>query len=138
MQKNQPSIDKKINRSIDENVKYNNTSINNTNINNKVSKKVRSYDEILSNFSLSDRLTKTIMDFIQMRTIIKKPLTNRGLELMIEKLQKMSSEEENQIRILEQSIMNNWQGIFELKENTSKTIDKEQEEVYKRFLAKGD
>lgn len=120
--------------------KDNNTSINNININ-KESKKVRaSYDDVLSKFSLSDKLTKCIMDFIQMRAIIKKPLTNRGLELMIEKLKKMSASEEKQIKILEQSIMNNWQGIFELKENASSSVlmDKEQQEVWARFMAKGD
>lgn len=132
-----PSINKIVNGSINQNVKENNISINNININNKVSKKEKSYDEILSDFNLSDRLTFCIMDFIKMRKIIKKPLTNRGLELMIQKLQKMSDDEEKQIKIVEQSIMNNWQGLFELKEYEVSS-DKEQDEIYKRFLAKGD
>lgn len=113
--------------------KYNNTSINNININNKESKKeVKSYDDVLNDFSLSEKLTKCVMDFIQMRKFIKKPLTNRGLELMISKLKKMSTDEETQIKILEQSIMNNWQGIFELKEEY--TESNQYDDQWKRFM----
>ena len=43
---------------------------------------------------------------------------------MIKKLQKMSSNEDEQVQILEQSIMSNWQGIFPLKEEQKKTIEK--------------
>ena len=79
------------------------------------------------------------MDFIQMRKFIKKPLTNKGLELLIGKLQKMTPDEDKQIKILEQSIMNNWQGIFELKE-TQKTQqqveDEEHEKMWDRLAEK--
>lgn len=119
--------------------KENNTSINNININKERKKEVKTYEEILSNFSLSERLTNCIMDFIQMRKFIKKPLTNKGLELLIGKLQKMTPDEDKQIKILEQSIMNNWQGIFELKE-TQKTQqqveDEEHEKMWDRLAEK--
>lgn len=115
--------------------KDNNTSINNININKERKKEAKTYDEILSNFSLSDRLTKTIMEFIKMRKMIKKPLTNKGLELMVEKLKKMAMNEDEQVKILEQSIMNNWLGLYELEE---KNKPMSQEEVYRRFLEEGD
>lgn len=66
-----------------------------------------------------------------MRKFIKKPMTNRGLELMIGKLQKMSTDEETQVKILEQSIMNNWQGVFELKEEVHQEAN---DERWKRFM----
>lgn len=54
---------------------------------------------------------------------------------MIGKLKKMSSSEETQIKILEQSIMNNWQGIFELKEDfTEGTKDDDQWEKFRQRL----
>ena len=51
-----------------------------------------------------------------MRKAIKKPLTTRALELMINKLKKITSNTNEQIQILNNSIMNNWLGIFPLKE----------------------
>lgn len=133
------TIDKKIIRTNDENAKDNIISINNININKESKKERKTYDELLKDFSLSDKLTKTIMDFIQMRKFIKKPLTNRGLELMINKLQKMSSNEEEQIKILEQSIMNNWQGIFEIKKETKEeqSDDERYEEVRRKLEREG-
>ena len=50
-----------------------------------------------------------------MRKAIKKPLTTRGLELMVKKLYQLTTNIDEQIEILNNSIMNNWQGIFPLK-----------------------
>lgn len=130
-----PSINKIVNGSVNQNVKEINTSNINTNNIKESKKEVKTYEQVLKDFSLSEKLTKCIMDFIQMRKFIKKPLTNRGLELMIGKLKKMSSSEETQIKILEQSIMNNWQGIFELKEDfTEGTKDDDQWEKFRQRL----
>ena len=77
-------------------------------------------DQIIkANFS-DEELIKTIYEFIKMRKAIKKPLTTRGLELLITKLYKITTNVDEQIAILNDSIMNNWQGIFPLKQNTYK------------------
>ena len=77
-------------------------------------------DQIIkANFS-DKELIKTIYEFIKMRKAIKKPLTTRGLELLVTKLYKMTTNIDEQITILNNSIMNNWQGIFPLKQNTYK------------------
>ena len=83
----------------------------------KKEKEKPSYDEIISQDGLDDTVNLALKDFIQMRQMIKKPLTNRALELVISKLKKLSEVPNTQKEILEQSIMNNWQGIFRLKEN---------------------
>ena len=54
-------------------------------------------------------------EFIKMRVAIKKPLTTRALELLISRLKNLSPYESEQIEILNNSILNNWQGIFPLK-----------------------
>lgn len=79
-------------------------------------KKNTEFDNLIeSNFS--DNLLKdTVYEFIKMRKAIKKPLTTRGLELMIKKLKGLTNNIDEQIEILNNSIMNNWQGIFSLKE----------------------
>ncbi|MBA8935828.1 hypothetical protein [Clostridium beijerinckii] len=52
-----------------------------------------------------------------MRKSIKKPMTDRALQIMLKKLKGLSENEEIQIKILENSIEHCWQGIFELKED---------------------
>lgn len=67
------------------------------------------------------KLKEALIEFIKMRKLSKKPLTDHALELLIKKLFKISSDPKTQIEIVEQSITNNWQGFFPLKlEGSSK------------------
>jgi predicted phage replisome organizer len=58
---------------------------------------------------------KIFNDYKEMRTKLKKPMTLRAEELVIKELDKLSCNVTEQIKILEQSIMNSWQGVFPLK-----------------------
>ncbi len=63
------------------------------------------------------KLEETIEDFEKMRKSIKKPLTERAKKILLLKLNELSNnDEELAIKILEQSILNSWQSIYELKE----------------------
>ena len=56
-----------------------------------------------------------------MRAMMKKPLTDFALKKLLNKLLKISLDPQVQISVLEKSIMNNWQDIYEPKaETTSK------------------
>lgn len=81
------------------------------------------FDQLINQNFSDEELKSTIYEFIKMRKAIKKPLTTRGLELMIKKLYKLTTDIDEQIEILNNSIMNNWQGIFPLKQE-SKTNKK--------------
>ena len=94
----------------------NTKELNTNNINNKKNKKETEFDSLINNNFENEELKQTVYEFIKMRKTIKKPLTTRGLELMINKLKKMTSNTNEQIQILNNSIMNNWLGIFPLKE----------------------
>ena len=64
-----------------------------------------------------DALNQTFIDYVDMRKRIKAPMTDRAIQLAINKLNKLSSgDNDKAIKILEQSIMNSWKGLFELKE----------------------
>ena len=88
-----------------------------------INKKTEIDDLINKNFT-DEELKNTIYEFIKMRKAIKKPLTTRGLELMIKKLYTLTTNIDEQIQILNNSIMNNWQGIFPLKKETNKNNKK--------------
>lgn len=84
----------------------------------KKNTKENDFDSILSKIT-NDNLKQTLYDFIEMRKAIKKPLTKRGLELLIKKLNDLATNDNDKIKILNESILNNWQGIFPLKNNAS-------------------
>ena len=76
--------------------------------------KKETYDTILES-EKEEEVKECLLDFIKMRKTIKRPLTNRALKMLINKLNNLASNKENKIKILEQSILNCWQDIYELK-----------------------
>lgn len=83
-------------------------------------KKETEFDQLINENFTDEELKNTVYEFIKMRKAIKKPLTTRGLELMIKKLYSLTTNIDEQIQILNNSIMNNWQGIFALKKDINK------------------
>lgn len=88
----------------------------NTNKKIKKVKKVKEDKEII--YSDSPELNAAILSFIEYRKSIKKPMTERAVSLLLGKLQKMSGSVSEQIEILNQSIVNGWQGIFPLRKGS--------------------
>lgn len=96
--------------------------ITSTNINKEQSKqdKAQPFDALLS--SLSPELRETFTDFIKMRKTIKAPLTEKALDLAIKKAFKLGKGDPEKIKaVVEQSILNSWKGLFELREEKQKT-----------------
>lgn len=95
-------------------------SLNNNIANNKVDyidkEKPKTVGSLIEGYTDNEDLQKALMDFAKMRKTIKKPLTQRAMELLFDKLDKLATDDNTKIEILNQSIMNNWQGVFELKE----------------------
>ena len=69
-------------------------------------------------------LNDAILSFMKFRKDIKKPMNDHTIDLLIKKLENMDPSIKNQIEILNQSMVNGWQGIFPLKENESKPKEK--------------
>lgn len=107
------------------------------NINKKTKKgKITSIDSLLNSYTSNEELRNTLVDFIKMRKSIKKPMTDRALQIMLKKLQGLSEIEEIQIKILENSIENCWQGIFPLKEDRNGGIKQNTRSSEKKFNVK--
>ena len=115
---------KKCNADI-QNLKESNTYRNtNNNTNNTVSKKERkskskSYDEQIAGYTQNEELQNALKAFVQMRAFIKKPLTEYGLKLLLNKLSKIGRTDAEKIAIVNRSVEHNWQGFFEIKEESS-------------------
>ena len=89
-----------------------NTKIN---TNNKKEKEKTNIDKIINTYTENNSLVEAIKDFIKMRKTIKKPITDRGLKMILNKLDQYGNDDLEKIEILENSIVNCWQGVFELK-----------------------
>ena len=126
---------KKCNADI-QNLKESNTYRNtNNNTNNTVSKKERkskskSYDEQITEYTQNEELQNALKAFVQMRAFIKKPLTEYGLKLLLNKLSKIGRTDAEKIAIVNRSVEHNWQGFFEIKEETSYQKSAQPEKKY--------
>ena len=79
----------------------------------------QSFDELIDAYTKNEELRKALREYIQMRTAIRKKITNRGLELAFNTLDKLANNDAEKVAIVNQSIMNSWQGLFALKGNNA-------------------
>ena len=84
-----------------------------TNNNNKNNKNNNIYND-------EPKLDTAVKEFITFRKKIKKPMTDHAVKLMLSKLNKLTSDTDEQVEILNQSILNGWQGIYPLKREENK------------------
>lgn len=82
-------------------------------------KKEKSLDEVIEAQPLS--IQQPLREFVKMRKAIKKPITTHGLELAVKKLHELAKTESEAVAVIEQSVMNSWQGFFALKKGRSET-----------------
>lgn len=82
-------------------------------------------------------------DFKEFRKNIKAPMTDKAVDLLLSELNKLASDDETKIKILNQSILNGWKGVFALKDDKPKkgpTLDaaseKQKEIVRSLYITK--
>ena len=90
--------------------------------------------EKIENYTSNSKLRETLFNFVTYRKEIKKPVTMTALSAILNKLDKYSAgyQAKNRYKCdcLNESIANNWQGIFELK-NFEDSVDEKSEEQKK-------
>ncbi len=86
---------------------------------NKERKKDTSYDEIINSKIDNQEIKDLLYEFIKMRTLKKKPLTDRALTIQINKLFKLSSDLVEQREIIENSIVKCWDEFYPLKKEAN-------------------
>ena len=82
----------------------------------KKASKPTSYDEILSQIT-DDSLRDLYLEYIKMRKMIKSPMTDRALQMLIKKVNELEPNSiENQKQMLENAITGNWKSVYPLKD----------------------
>ena len=76
-------------------------------------------DEVVNTYTSNEELKATLIEFVKFRKSIKRVMTTRALELLIKKLDKLANDDNTKIEILNESIMNGWNGIFPIKDNST-------------------
>ena len=81
--------------------------------NTKENKDINSYSSILSQIQ-NDQLRNLYVDYIEMRRNIGSPITDRGLNMLITRCERISAGHiEKQKRLLEVAIINGWKNVYE-------------------------
>lgn len=79
--------------------------------------KKASYDEILSTI-INNSLRDLYLEYIKMRKMIKAPMTDRALTMLIKKVNELEPTNiDRQKRLLETAIINNWKSVYPLKDD---------------------
>lgn len=73
---------------------------------------------------IPDHLKEIWPKYVEMRNKIKKPMTDEAVRLAIKKLDNLSKDCSVQVKIIEKSIFNSWQGLFALDEEKSSSCRK--------------
>lgn len=107
-------MDSNINNSLNINSCSNN---NNISVCKKESKPKNGYGEIIDSYTANEDLKEALWEFIKMRKFIKKPMTDRALKSIMNKLDTLAITDTDKIAILDQSITNSWQGVFPLRQD---------------------
>ena len=94
----------------------NKLNTNNKKVSKAQSKPVENFDSIIQKSTESTELREALVEFVKFRKLIKKPMTNKALELIISKLNKLGASDRERVAILNQSIERGWAGVFSLKD----------------------
>ena len=94
----------------------------------------------LDSYTQNAELLEALDGFVEMRKKAKAPLTERALALLLKKLDGLGHSDAEKVEIVNQSVMNNWKGLFPLKQEmrqhgTGRDNSREAlEERYQDFL----
>ena len=92
-----------------------------------------SFSEMIDNYTNDNDLKESLNAFIDMRKKIKKPLTNYAFKLILNKLNKLAIENKTKILILNQSIRNSWQDVYEIHDRNDVLKNKNNDEAVDNF-----
>lgn len=120
------------------NNKHNSKTPNNNTDNKQERKKATTYDDILTTIE-DDGLRELYLEYIKMRKLIKSPMTDRALTMLIKKvndLEPLSIDRQKQM--LETAIMNNWKSVYPLKDAPKHTTAQpnQPKNEYNDFMSK--
>lgn len=78
----------------------------------KSAENLKSFDEIIDTYTQNEKLRFELKEHLKIRKQKKAALTNRALELSLQKLNSLASNDEDKLRIVQNSVMNGWTAFY--------------------------
>lgn len=104
------------------------------NIRNKESKNnIKSFSSQITDYTPNIELQETLNDFVETRNKLKSPFTDIAFTRMLNKLDNLANNDSEKIEIINNSIINGWKGIFELKDKPTKGEAHHENPIYRNF-----
>lgn len=98
-------------------------------------------EALVDNFTMSQEVRDLLLKFIEMRRRIKKPLTEKGMEIALNKLSGLAMDDEKRIAIINESVEKDWLSFYPLKEeraNKGKTQTQQSFDEVRAMIEKGE
>lgn len=89
--------------------------------------------ELVEGYSNNYHMVEDLYAFIEMRKKMKAPMTEQAVKLALNKLSSLTQDEEEAIKIIEQSIEHGWKSFYPLKEEKPKTRQEELHQLYEKY-----
>jgi len=92
-------------------------------------------DKVFRDFSLSDtKLYETLINFLDMREKLRKPMTDNAKELLCKRLKNLRERGQDIVGCIEQSIISGWTDVYEMKPDFQRNRQKTEsaEEIIER------
>lgn len=88
-------------------------------------------DSIINDYTSNSELIEALKGYVEMRKGIKSPMTDRALKLLLGKLDKLASDDNGKIELLNDAILHNWKSVY-LRDNKEEqdTTNYEEEILY--------
>lgn len=92
------------------------------NLINKKEKRKTEFDELIEAYTNNQELKDNLYEFVKMRKTIKAAITTTGLKRILSRLTTLANNDDARIKILDNSIMNSWKGVFPLDESNKSNV----------------
>jgi len=86
----------------------------------RIKKKEMELINLVNQYTKNTDLVLSILEFIRMRSVIKKPLTKYALEITLRNLDSLSTDDETKKQIVDRSIQKNWLSFYPLPSKNTK------------------
>lgn len=95
--------------------------------------KKSSIKELVEGYSNNFHMVEDLYAFIEMRKKMKAPMTEQAVKLALNKLSSLTQDEEEAIKIIEQSIEHGWKSFYPLKKEKPKSRQEELHQLYEKY-----
>jgi hypothetical protein len=106
----------------------------NTDVKPSIKERKKGYDEILSEIE-DESLRETYLEYIKMRKLIKSPMIDKALTMLISKVEKLAPGNISmQKEMLETAILNNWKSVYPPKNQSTGNNQASKQAISNPFL----